>query len=348
MSKNQEYSIIILTNRHYYFPRLIEYYEKLGESSHVLVLDASRTPFDGVLPAALKYHHFPEMSIMQRLKSGMELTDAKYVSLCADDDFVFPDRIKKYATFLMQNKEYSAVFGRYIRFSIKNEISYTDQYRRDLYRDIAQNDPGERAADIMQKYIQLVYAIHRRETIECLFGVEALYDDQNNVNALGERTFSVLVALLGKIKYINEAFSIREQENQKTPRRQSLLSIARSWVGCNDALVRMVRDHRVDSPAVLQAIENFVERGLHDHFGSMKETPADGGEPLSYITYRGSKLIPSNFSHIRTMGLDDPVSALQMTRMADIFLKNFVKEHVCAVASGPSDSSEPLATKGNT
>ena len=343
MSSIPTYAIIIPTGRHFYLDRIINYYDKIGESSRVIVVDCSQTPWERTPPPGLSYLHLPGVSFMGRLKSALEQTDAQYISMCADDDFVFPYAIKLCMRFLVKNKDYSSAYGRYIRFTIQDTIKYNEQYSRELYRNLEDEDVSVRLQKIMSGYLQLCYAVHRREIFDKLFMIQELYDDSHFINTLGERIFTVIPCLLGKIQYLNIIFAMREQENHKCSRHLSYRTIGRSWVVCEDVLTRLAQEYGADSPEALQSVKFFVERGNYSHFSNainrwgepveLKDENMDAwlqekNDPLSYITYRGTKPISSDFSYIQDMGLDDSKEAEETVRVADLFLKRFVRGYL--------------------
>jgi glycosyltransferase domain-containing protein len=339
-----EYVILIPTGRHFYLNRLVDYYDYCGELSRVMVLDCSKTPWERSHSKEFTYHHLPGLSFMARLKFALDNTQAQYFSMCADDDFFIPDGIKSCVRFLDDHKDYSAAFGRYVRFSIKDTILYSEQYPREHHRDLSQEAPAARLLDMIDCYIQLFYAVHTRRVFQQITEIEEMYDDTHFMNACGERIFTILPPLMGKVKSINEACVLREQENHKSSRQLSYYSMAKAWVVCNEVMLRMMGEFGADTPFTRETLAFFVEKWLYAHFSSEIESR---GEPrllpkspgmddwldrdtdnLAYITYRGKKFIPSDFSHIPAMGFDNQGASEEAIHVVDQFLKRFVRDYV--------------------
>jgi hypothetical protein len=278
---------------------------------------------------------------MGRLKYALDNTQARYFSMCADDDFVIPAGIKSCVRFLDDHDDYSSAFGHYIRFSINDVILYSEQYLREHHRDLSQESPAERLLDMMDRYIQLFYAVHTRRVFQRITELEELYDDRHFMDACGERIFTILPPLMGKVKCLNEACVLREQENHKSSRQLSYYALAEAWVVCNEVMLRVMGEFGADTPATREAMAFFVEKWLYAHFSNEIESR---GEPrllpkppgmddwldrdaysLAYITYRGDKFIPSDFSRIPAMGFDNQGASEAAIRVVDQFLKRFVR-----------------------
>lgn len=339
-----DYVILIPTGRHYYLNRLVDYYDYYGESSRVMVLDCCPTPWERTPPPGLAYFHLPGMSFMGRLKHALDHTDAGYFSMCADDDFVIPAGIRRSVVFLEKNRDYSAAYGRYVRFSVKDVVSYGEQYPLENHRDLDQDDPALRLLSILDHYIQLFYAVHTRRVFARLTELVEMHDDVNFMNACGERIFTLLPPLMGKVKFLNDAQVLREQENHKSSRHLSYAAMAKAWVVCREMTLRLMQEYRADTAAVRQLLDFFIEKWIYVHFRNGIETvgeprPAGRGadmadwlardiDPLAYITYRGDKTIPSDFRGISRMAFDDQAASEEAVRVADRFLKRFVRDYV--------------------
>lgn len=335
------YAIIIPTCRHLYLDRLVDYYDYLGQSPHVMVLDSCDTPWERTPPQGLAYHHLPGMAFMDRISTAMAHTDAQYISMCADDDFVIPSVLKSCVQFLDAHPDHCSAFGRAVRFSIKNSIVYNEQYPRDSHRDLAQGEPAARLLDILDRYIQLFYSVHHRRVFERIVNIPEMRQDAYFINACGERIFTLLPPLMGKVKYLNEAFVLREQENSKSHGYQSYLAIAKAWSVFSEVMLRLLGEFEADSPTTREALAFFLEKWIYTHFNQeiMKRgepKAADyvdqgrGPEPeedkLAYITHQGNKFIPSDFRGISPMGFDHQTASEEAIQVADQFLKRFVRQ----------------------
>jgi glycosyltransferase domain-containing protein len=338
------YIILIPINRHLYVDRLVDYLDYMGESSRVMVLDASINPWPRTPPNGLTYFHLPGLSFIGRLKYALDNSDAKYICMCADDDFIFASTIKKCVQFLDDHSEYSSCYGRYVRFSIHDVILYSDQYPRERFRDLGHDTAAERLFDILDVYIQMIYAVHKRRLFQTITEIAEMHEDENFLIAGSERIFTIITTLMGKVKYINDVFVLREQENHKSYAYQSYYAMAKAWVVCNEVLLRMIGEFDADTPPNREALAFFVEKWLYAHFSSSIESmgeprskdqlagAGDGQAPetdnLAYITYRGDKFIPSDFSRIPAMGFDNQGASEEAIHVVDQFLKRFVRDYV--------------------
>ena len=142
-------------NRHQYLNRILEYNKDC--SFHVIVADSTKNDYKFTLakPASFQYLHYPDVSLTQKLENALQQVKTKYIVMCADDDFIIPERIFDCIGFLEDNKEYSAVQGNSISYKKANsdgaKIEFSIMYENPV-KEILHDDSLERLKALFDSY----------------------------------------------------------------------------------------------------------------------------------------------------------------------------------------------------
>lgn len=112
---SEDFTIVTLRfERYELFSRYLEYSESHGIKT--VVVDGSQEAYRHSLPSHIDYYHMPNLDFMLRLRFAMAKVTTSYVVIQADDDFLYPEALKKAAKFLAKNPDYSAVTGQVFVF----------------------------------------------------------------------------------------------------------------------------------------------------------------------------------------------------------------------------------------
>lgn len=167
--KNKLTIVIPTHNRHEYLSRVLDYYSDIEYT--ILIADSSKKKYEGKLGENIKYVHFENYSLMDKLNVIIKTINTPYMFFCADDDFWIKENILECISFLDENETYSSVQGRYISFYIDNNFNI-DQCPSYLFaKDLEINDTSslKRLELLKENYMPLFYAMHRKSHIQRVF-----------------------------------------------------------------------------------------------------------------------------------------------------------------------------------
>jgi glycosyltransferase domain-containing protein len=219
--------IIPTHNRHKYVKRLLYYYISTQFALRIVVIDSSESDaasrnqklVDELLKfksnLVLEYHHtserFPQESppiVHEKIQWALGMVDAKYIAMCADDDFLVPGALEKFADFLDNNSDYCCARGRIYDFIASNDGSFR-LLPAPHWFSVEAEDPCERVWLASRYYQQSFYA---------LFRGDVLREVQNSLPArflrkpswMDELSFSTFAAVIGKMKRFDFPHEYRE------------------------------------------------------------------------------------------------------------------------------------------
>lgn len=130
---NTKYALIIPTrNRPVFLERALRYYETaqapfpiiVGDSSDDIYLDENIKLIESLKSSRIDLQHIKYPSETEFIDKMVELidhVDAEFIKFAADDDFVSIDFMKNAAVILEHDLNCSAVYGKEIRFKVKND-----------------------------------------------------------------------------------------------------------------------------------------------------------------------------------------------------------------------------------
>jgi len=161
-------------NRPALLQRLVRHYSDRARPMTLLVLDSSTPDIVDqnakTLSAYGSLRHVPfptTISMATKLARGIELVETPYVSICADDDLVFPDGLREATAFMRQQPDYVSAHGLYLNFRLAgNDLHLTREYAGP--GNDAQ-DPGARIFRLLQRYESLFYGVFRTSDLQDIF-----------------------------------------------------------------------------------------------------------------------------------------------------------------------------------
>jgi glycosyltransferase domain-containing protein len=205
-------SIIIPThnNREKYLNRIVNYYN--DTDIPVFICDSSH---EKTIVSTKKHHyHYPDIPYEKKMRLILNEITTPYCVICADDDFIVPDAIKKCVDFLEKNPDYSSCQGYYISFEKKGKkILFLPKYMQRIKYDIDGNTIEERLYQLFPKtemlsYSCQYYAVYRTDVMRKIFSQE--YEKVKNYGFY-DTLFAVTSTIYGKNKTLKIFYSAREK-----------------------------------------------------------------------------------------------------------------------------------------
>jgi len=201
--------------------KLITYYVKLCPKMKILALDSSNAEnveTNGIFLknfSSVRHMIFNEdIPMAKKIYLGICEVDTLTLSICADDDLIFPSALDNSIEFLLYNPDYVAVHGLYINFlqmekSIKIWKEYGDRSNDAAY-------PGARIFRLFQSYSSLFYAVFRTNDLKEIFS------EVKNIETLlfQELYQSCASLIIGKVKRLSIFYGARRvgppAQNERT------------------------------------------------------------------------------------------------------------------------------------
>ncbi len=217
------FSLIIPTyNRPYYLKRILSYYNQFGEDYNIVVADSSSD--ENKKRNKKNISSFPTLTILyldnypssistfHKIADAANYIEKKYCTICADDDFVTPNGIKKSAEFLEKNPDFTVAQGDYISFYFKkkkrgkqNQFCWAPDKQFD---SITFSDAKSRLDFHLSNYqVTTFYAVHRTDFLKMILEETIKFTDDNR---FGELLPSMLTLIYGKMKRIDVLFTARD------------------------------------------------------------------------------------------------------------------------------------------
>lgn len=163
-----DHALVIPTyNRPQLLARLVNYYRAREPRLNLLVLDSSQPEAMAQNARALaapggavRHVCFPQtLPPAHKIARGLAEVGTRFVSLCADDDIVFPEGLREASEFLAGQPDYVSAHGLYLNF----RISGADVHLMREYSGPGNEaeHPGQRIFALCQAYESLFYAVFR-------------------------------------------------------------------------------------------------------------------------------------------------------------------------------------------
>jgi glycosyltransferase domain-containing protein len=210
------YTLIIPTYRRpKRLQRLLAYLENCGLEAPVVVLDSSpdeeaELNAKTILASKLTVDHQRYRSDIHpylKIRDGLKKIKTPFFSNIADDDLVVVPTLRNLVAFMKENVDYSAAHGMYVNFREYEEyfqISYIEQRNS----EVLDETPIERLNEALSRYNFLFYAVQRAEVGRRAFDQVGKF----KTTLCGELTTSLVVAIRGKVKRIDEFYIGRSTE----------------------------------------------------------------------------------------------------------------------------------------
>jgi glycosyltransferase domain-containing protein len=114
----------------------------------------------------LEVHAYPHGTrFLPKLCATLERVPARYVMLCAQDDFVVPEALEQLVAALDADDTLAAIRGRVARFSLARSpdggAARVELHRHPM-REYLDADPARRVLDMVRDFAPALYSVHRR------------------------------------------------------------------------------------------------------------------------------------------------------------------------------------------
>lgn len=205
----QKYSLMIPTfNRPVLLDGLLEYFADKRASFPIFVLDSSSDENKIKNQAAVARHDLktrvldfkPDVRFDFKIAKALSEIETDYVSLCADDDFIFIDTLEACVGELERDRQLVACHGVYLSFTKASpEILLGLEYASP---SIDSEDAIERACQLLMQYEALNYAVHRRDVMAAAINIAS----QMPASMFWELLSGLVPALCGKVKRIGQVY----------------------------------------------------------------------------------------------------------------------------------------------
>jgi glycosyltransferase domain-containing protein len=206
-------TILIPTyNRPALVQRLMRYYARRAPTFKLLVLDSSKPDIirqnadtAAALGPLVRHVPFPDDPPPGgKIVRGLGLVDTPFVSLCADDDLVFPGALEASNDFLERNPDYVSAHGLYLNFRQAGE---------DVHVKAEYSAPGieahhaeARIFRLLQRYESLFYGAFRTADLRAVYTAMQVIPTAHFI----ELFQSVATVIQGKVKRFPAFFAARQ------------------------------------------------------------------------------------------------------------------------------------------
>ena len=155
-----QYSIIITShNRPKTLIRTLKFLIMCDSNANIIIADSSKNILSDmelkkfIVLNGIKLKIFPEdIRVAEKISLTVESSKTMYSVLCADDDFIYPDSIKKCINFLEHNPGYIACHGKYYSHTNGDITKKKGLVLRKLTKKLISADE-ESSDDRVKKYI---------------------------------------------------------------------------------------------------------------------------------------------------------------------------------------------------
>lgn len=190
--------------------RLFNYYTEKAVGTKLVILDNSNkrnTLFENLVVNNADYEYYPTItSYATKLANGIKkYGNTDYSVICAQDDFISIDALKKCINFLDSQKNYVVCRGQTLPFFKQNgNLLFANKTN---YVSLDNDDPLDRIQSHFSNYSSTFYSLHRTEVLKEIWEISSLNTDDLR---FGELLPSVLSIYLGKLKTYDFIYILRE------------------------------------------------------------------------------------------------------------------------------------------
>jgi glycosyltransferase domain-containing protein len=208
--KLEKVTLVIPThNRINYLKRILDYYEH--SSLKIIIADSSKEPFPyAIANRNVEYYHWPDVKLPKKLFDALQRVKTKFVVMCADDDFTFPDSIQQCVNFLEQNETFAVAQGNvltYLKDTAKaGRLEFSILYKNMFSFSIETDDAMDRVGRLLRNYRSVFYAVHY--TVNLQFAFEGV--SQAIQNLYLNEYVTVIPLIKGNYAELPILFQVRE------------------------------------------------------------------------------------------------------------------------------------------
>jgi len=204
--------LIPTRNRDVFLNRAVEFYKKTGGYPKIIVADSSDEQIAlknkmmiETYKSELDVSYFlyqPKISVWHKISEAIKHVGTIYLSIVADDDYIFPDFISLSAISI-KNNNYSAIISRRARITMCSGKFDLSSITIKQFKEIVSEDPVERIRQHIEiKNSSPFYGLFPKEHLKKAFKYIEKYTVTNNAekhDVLAEVLFNLIIVSLGKI-----------------------------------------------------------------------------------------------------------------------------------------------------
>ncbi len=194
-------------NRANFLRRWFHFYRQFPPGFQVLVADSSRPDAAaenrkivadqaGRISATILHL---DLNLIGKILRALESVETPFVNLCADDDLILPEAVRRSADFLAANSGYVSAQGRTAKIYPRRRWFGCERLKGYSIEDAEALDRCRRLAG---NFFTNFYAVYRTETLRELFRLTAEHTDSTVTYALAEMLLSQLSAARGRLKVL--------------------------------------------------------------------------------------------------------------------------------------------------
>jgi len=205
-------------NRPLFLKRIVDYYLEYGRFLNIYVVDSSSTKIKEINKEYIRSLNNKKIRYIDKYSSektqahkifGMmtRYAKSKYFVMCADDDFIIPNGIKKAVEFLENNPEYIAAHGTYISFYLHKLTEFWWKFIYP-YKSITDNKAEQRLIKHLKNYYQVLYAVRRTKDVQKAY--KEFLKSGAEPFIFGELLPDMLTLVYGKMKRLPILYAMRQ------------------------------------------------------------------------------------------------------------------------------------------
>lgn len=215
MSNDRITCLIPTHNRPQFLRRFFHFYGQFPPGFSFTVVDSSGPSAAAENRAAIEYwkreiqieYRHVDLNFVDKCAHGLEQIQTPFAVLCADDDLLFPDAIRRCVEFLTNEPGYASAIGR-------NTALYVTQPRWPCMvhqgYSIEDDRPFDRCFRMANYWFSHFYAVHRTEILRDIFRITAVSTDSRQPLHVPEMLLSQLSVLRGRVKVLPLMYSLLE------------------------------------------------------------------------------------------------------------------------------------------
>lgn len=255
MQKNilNDITLVIPThNRHAYLTRILESYKPFDIK--IIIADSSEIKYESSCLDRLhvQYVHTPNLNPFRKVENILNFVVTKYIVLCADDDFIFPNSIVSAIDFLEKNADYVSTHGSWLAYkylsgnqSVQYNITDYDVFSLGDYQrmSVDSNSIENRLVQCSKPYRYFCFGVMRTSFYKNIG--EILKEYEITEFNLYEVCQTILIAISGKVHELDELYHLRED-------------IVNSGASVSKVLSELIKENHPQIQKARKMIQDFL------------------------------------------------------------------------------------------
>jgi len=173
---------------------------------NIKILDSSKKE-NKHLKNNFEYYHCKNYSIIEKILLGLSKTKTKYTIISPDDDFLFPDSVKKGIDFLEKNNQFVSTGGRYYSFEKFGFLKKFNLMYKEGYSNISEILAQNRLKKVCNRNLmQMTYNLLNTSVIIKYLSKFKFFKQANFI----EDTITLANILFGKHKNLDVNWMVRD------------------------------------------------------------------------------------------------------------------------------------------